>query len=347
MKHQPRAPSGLAALSAVLGFCCLVLSLFGCSSSGRKVRVFIPKGLSTRAIAETLHQHRVIDNPAEFRFLARLLCFDRRLRQGRYDFAPHSEELVVLWQMTRPGHAAVRITIPEGYTMRRIADLLEEHGVCPASDFLDACQSRTLLDSLGISLATAEGYLYPDTYEFEIGSEPAVVIRRMVCRFFEVFEGLTDRAAQTQAPQSDREFAQSRARSKKPEIAEVLILASIVEREAVRPEEAPRIAGVFLNRLRKGIPLQSCATVEYVLPVHKDRLTIEDTRIESPYNTYLRPGLPPGPICNPGRNALVAVLRPETTDFLYFLSRGDGTHIFSRTWREHEFARRRLRRGDN
>jgi UPF0755 protein len=116
---------------------------------------------------------------------------------------------------------------------------------------------------------------------------------------------------------------------------QVVILASIVEREAKVQEEFPRIAGVFMNRLRRHMPLQSCATVEYLLPERKGILTVADTRIESPYNTYLHAGLPPGPICSPGRRALAAALSPERNDYLFFVARGDGTHAFSRTAAEH------------
>jgi UPF0755 protein len=117
-------------------------------------------------------------------------------------------------------------------------------------------------------------------------------------------------------------------------------LASIVEGEAKVPEEFPRIAGVFMNRLRRNLPLQSCATVECLLPERKGLLSVEDTKIESPYNTYLHVGLPPGPICNPGRRALAAALNPERNDYLFFVARGDGTHAFSRTFSEHAAATR-------
>jgi UPF0755 protein len=117
--------------------------------------------------------------------------------------------------------------------------------------------------------------------------------------------------------------------------SQTVILASIVEREARAPEEFPRIAGVFMNRLRRHMPLQSCATVEYLLPERKGILSVDDTKTESPYNTYLHIGLPPGPICNPGRRALAAALNPERHDYLFFVARGDGTHAFSRTAAEH------------
>ena len=157
---------------------------------------------------------------------------------------------------------------------------------------------------------------------------PADVVRRLARRFLEVYGEL--KADVPGPPLGDRE---------------TVILASIVEKEAVVPAEVPVIAGVFLNRLRRRMPLQSCATVQYILPRHREVLTYADTRVESPYNTYRHEGLPPGPIASPGRRALAAALRPADTDYLFFVARGDGSHAFSRTWREHEKAKRRISRG--
>jgi UPF0755 protein len=172
-----------------------------------------------------------------------------------------------------------------------------------------------------VSAATAEGYLFPETYEFLTGSQPSDVVRRMVRQFLSVYSELSNSPIAVR--QSHLAFS------------DVVILASIVEREAKMPEEFPRVAGVFVNRLRRRMPLQSCATVEYLLPERKGVLSVDDTKTESPYNTYLHTGLPPGPICNPGRRALAAALSPERNDYLFFVARGDGTHAFSRTAAEH------------
>ena len=334
----------------VLYPCYFVLLLLACSQPGEKVSVLIPAGLSTNAIAETLHQHQVIDNPAKFRFLARVFGLDKKLKYGHYEFPQNAEEALVLCAMSMPGNGTVRVTIPEGYTMKQIAGLLEAHAICPADDFLSACRDKTLLNSLGVLSTTAEGYLFPETYDFEINSNPASVIARMTRQFFSVYDELAAGAKLQDKPQRHREKVGSgllEIGNWKLEIPQVVILASIVEREAVLAGEAPLIAGVFLNRLKRGMPLQSCATVEYILPEHKEKLTLEDTKLASPYNTYLHPGLPPGPICNPGRTGLAAALNPARTDYLYFLSKGDGSHLFSRTWHEHAQAQRRLRYTNN
>ena len=305
----------------------LLLALSCPTGTGADVVVTIPKGSSTSAIADSLRARGVIDNPIKFRLLARLLGFDRKLRHGRYTLPTGSEELSVLRLLTEPGRTSIMVTIPEGFRLNQIADLLEQNEVCPAADFIAACQDRVLLSSLGIPLNSAEGYLFPDTYDLELGAQASDVVRVLAARFHEVFEELR----LEHAPVLDD--------------ARTVILASIIEREVALEDEVPVVAGIFLKRLKLGIPLQSCATVQYLLPEPRECLTIQDTRIESPYNTYLHPGLPPGPISSPGRRALRAAMRPAETEYLYFVAKGDGSHIFSRTLREHESAKHRVNRG--
>jgi UPF0755 protein len=191
-----------------------------------------------------------------------------------------------------------------------------------------------LLRELGVPGPTAEGFLFPETYEMGTAEKPEDIVRRMVQQCFTVLRELkaTDSAGRPGRPSSLLTPPSS-----------VLTLASIVEKEAQVPAEFPRIAGVFANRLRRRIPLQSCATIQYALPERKDVLAVEDTKYPSPYNTYLHTGLPPGPICNPGRRALAAAMRPERHDYIFFVSRGDGTHVFSRTAAEHNAACARVR----
>ncbi len=303
----------------------LSFAVIGCApKTGKQVPVYIPAGLTTAAIAETLHCHGIIDNPLKFLIEARILGFGKKLRYGQYRFALNSDELSVLQRMIQHGRTSVKVTIPEGLGITQIADLLEIRGICRAQEFISAGHDRPLLLEFDIPFNSAEGFLFPDTYEFELKTRPANVIKRMVRHFFEVFEELKKDAE----PVLDDK--------------QTVILASIVQKEALLPEEFPVISGVFINRLNRKMLLQSCATVEYILPQHKEKLTIYDTRIESPYNTYIHEGLPPGPICNPGRRALKAAISPAHTAYLYFVSKGDGSHIFSCTGRENERAKRRL-----
>ncbi|MGQ9679099.1 MAG: endolytic transglycosylase MltG [bacterium] len=294
--------------------------------TGPKREVTVQPGMSLPAIAESLKQKQIINSTLLFRFLVWLNNYENQIKPGRYRFAPNSDPRLVLKTLIREIPAHLMVTIPEGTTTQQIARLLEENGICPAASFLAACTDTILLRSLDIPFRTVEGYLFPETYEFQTGSNPETIIRRLVhqCRLV-----LTNLKKENKTALSE---------------PQAIILASIIEKEAKVPDEFPIIAGVFLNRLRRNIPLQSCATIEFLLPKHKERLSLEDLKIPSPYNTYLHHGLPPGPICNPGRLALRAALFPARHSYLYFVSRGDGTHIFSTNSREHESAVRDINR---
>jgi UPF0755 protein len=301
----------------------LSLGLLSCSSrsraNGRGVEVSVRPGLSIRALADTLAAKHIIGSKPLFLFYAWYYNYGHRIRPGRFRFQVGAGERRALKLLSGEEPALVTVTIPEGYTMNQVAAALDERDICRADSFLSACLDTNVLREFDVSDATAEGYLFPETYEFLTGSPPPDVVRRMLRQFFSVFSELR---TQTPGPQSLTP-------------AQTVILASIVEREAKVPEEYPRIAGVFVNRLRRHLPLQSCATVEYLLPERKGRLSVDDTRIESPYNTYLHVGLPPGPICSPGRRALAAALNPERNDYLFFVARGDGTYAFFCTAAEH------------
>lgn len=292
--------------------------------TGPKREMVIKPNMPLWAVAETLHQAGIINSTIHFRLLAWLYNYEDRIQPGRYRFAPNINPHLVLKTLAREAPALLMITIPEGYTTKQIARLLEENGICDEDSFLIASQDTLLLRSFDIPFPTAEGYLFPETYEFQTGSSPQVIIQRLVRQFRLVYENLRKESSSSLSE------------------AQVLILASIVEKEAQIPEEFPAIAGVFLNRLKRGLPLQSCATVEFILPEHKERLSLDDLKTPSPYNTYLHQGLPPGPICNPGRTALAAVLFSARHNYLFFVSKGDGSHIFSSTAAEHEAAMRRV-----
>lgn len=284
----------------------------------------VSPGMNIRALADTLVAKQVIASKPLFRLYAWYYNYGNRIRPNRYHLAVGTSERRVLKLLSGEEPAAVTVTIPDGYTMPQVAEAMAERGVCRADSFLAACADTSLLREFDIDAATAEGYLCPESYEFLTGSQPNEVLRRMLRQFLSVYSELSNSPiAVRQSPLA---------------ISDVVILASIVEREAEVPEEFPRIAGVFMNRLRRNMPLQSCATVEYLLPERKGRLSVADTKFDSPYNTYLHNGLPPGPICSPGRRALQAVLNPEHNDYLFFVARGDGTHIFSRTASEHAAA---------
>jgi len=302
------------------------LAVSGCAStgndaSGPRVELDITPGLGIRALADTLAAKQVINSRPLFLFYAWYYNYGRRIKPNRYHLQQGTGERRALKLLSGEEPALVMVTIPEGYTMNQVAATLEAQGICRADSFLVACADTSLLRwEFAVFAPSAEGYLFPETYEFQTGSPPGEVVRRMLRQFRRVMSELKPQAT---TKMTDDEY---------------VTLASIVEREAKMPDEYPRIAGVFANRLRRNLPLQSCATVEYLLPERKGRLSEEDTKLESPYNTYLHEGLSPGAICNPGRRALEAALYPEKHDFLFFVARGDGSHIFSRTSSEHAAA---------
>jgi UPF0755 protein len=216
----------------------------------------------------------------------------------------------------------MRVTVPEGLTLKKTARLLEEADICPADEFLAAANDPEITALYHIPGASMEGYLYPDTYLFPPQYPASRVIQTMADTFFARIAEI-DEKAQSMPPD---------------ELNRLVILASIVEREYRLDEEAPLMAGVFLNRMEIGMALQSCATVEYVITEIQDRpppeiLLTRDTELRDPYNTYIRPGLPPGPICAPGAIALRAVFSPAKSDYLYFrlIEKASGKHYFSPT----------------
>ncbi len=272
------------------------------------VAVVVPKGAGLDAIAGQLNDAGIIAYPLIFQLSARLTGADKALRAGEFAFTPRMSVRDVI-DLLESGKTVVRrLTVVEGLSTAEILDHLRT---------VDGLEGEITLDP-------AEGVLLPETYHFSFGDTRDVMVQRM-----------------TQA-MTDQMDALWRGRSsglplKTPE--EAVVLASLVEKETGRPEERARIAGVFVNRLRRGMPLQSDPTVVYALTRGREPLgrllRRSDLRTESPYNTYRVKGLPPAPICNPGREALSAALHPLLSDDLYFVADGDGGHLFARTLAEH------------
>ncbi|WP_319417475.1 endolytic transglycosylase MltG [Marispirochaeta aestuarii] len=287
-------------------------------------------GDSLGIIAEQLENRGFIRSALALRLYARIMKTDDDLQTGYYSLPPGASMFEVHDILLTGKQFLVQVTIPEGLTLRRIAQILEEKGIVKADDFIAAAQSRSLLDELGIPGNSLQGYLYPDTYRLPLDAAPESVLRHMAGTFFGKLEESGIRR-EDYAPE---------------ELHETVILASIVEREYRLPEEAPLIASVFKNRLEIRMPLQSCATVVYVLTEEMDRphpefLTYRDLEVSSDFNTYRHYGLPPAPICNPGRTALKSAFSPADTDYLYFLVEDPeiGRHRFTTTLSEHNQAK--------
>lgn len=289
------------------------------------VKVTIPPGATAREVGEILESRGVIKSALAFRLSALWYGVDQQLKPGVYQLQPGANLKYLLDQLVAGKVWEEEFTIPEGYTLKQIGQLLEAKGLMTQEEFWQAVSKPYDYEFLaGISPGPKylEGFLFPDTYRVAVGDKPENIIRKMLDRFQEVYS----------------EVSRHRAPGLELNTLQVVTLASLVEKEAKLDAERPLIAGVFLNRLKKGMKLESCATVEYLLEEPKPVLTYQDLEIDSPYNTYRVFGLPPGPIASPGRASLLAALNPAPTDYLYFVARPDGSHEFSRTLEEHNAA---------
>lgn len=303
-------------------------------SPGPKILVYVPAQSSARQVAQILGASEMVLSDRLFLAYVRLSGRSRDLRAGYYEMSPEWSMHTVLETLCSPNtHARlIRTTIPEGYSLKQIAMLLSQKGVASSASLLGYWQKGVFSDYgkkypylMAIPTASVEGYLFPDTYLFAANSSP----KEVTGMFLETFD--------------KKIFSLWRA-SGAAEIGVLtnfhayLTLASLVEKEAVLREEMPTIAGVFYNRLKKGMPLATDPTIVYAMgEVWRPQLLYRDLKIESPYNTYKYKGLPPTPIASPGESALRAVLRPEVHGYLFFvaLKEGGGRHVFTRSYREH------------
>jgi UPF0755 protein len=291
--------------------------------SGSAVRVIIPEASTFRAAADSLARAGIVDWPRVFSIYARISGTDRELKPGTYLFRPKTPWRDVLTALTG-GEGLVRsVTIPEGFSLAQITPVLANALEVPAESVLAAARDTALLHRLGVPMRTLEGYLFPDTYAFPEGTTARRAVIEMARRFEREWEPEWDQ----------RLLAMGRTRH------EIVTMASIVEEEAKLAHERPVIAAVYYNRLRIGMPLQADPTVQYAQGRHRERVTYKDLTIDSPYNTYRYPGLPPGPISSPGGASLRAALFPANVRYRYFVAFPDGHHEFRATLQEHNVAR--------
>ncbi|WXJ95368.1 Endolytic murein transglycosylase [Neomoorella carbonis] len=287
--------------------------------------VYIAPGSSSAAIASTLTRQGIIKSPLAFRLATMATGLDKQLKPGYYLISPGLSLPEVLRLLAAGNVQEIEFTVPEGYTVREIAALLQQKGLARKEDFLQAAARDYPFDFLPDMPSSPEhvqGFLFPDTYRVARGTPPEEIVLMMLKRFNEVYQEIS----REKDPALDLNTRQ------------IVTLASIVEREARVDAERAIIAGVYVNRLKRGMRLEADPTVQYLLPEPKPVLTYRDLEIDSPYNTYRVNGLPPGPIANPGRASLLAALKPAKTDYLYFVAKPDGSHYFSRTLAEHNQA---------
>jgi UPF0755 protein len=280
----------------------------------------IPKGITAVEIADRLHALGLIRSPRFFRTLSAVRGLDIRLEAGRFRLERGLSTGALVERLTRADPPiAYQVTLPEGLRASEIAGLLSRKAAIDSAGFMAAVTDSARARALGSPVGSLEGYLFPETYRIDAGTTPAQVAAVLVEQFWRVFDdAMRDRA---------------RAAGLMPHQA--LTLASIIEREVRLGEERPIVASVFHNRLRRGMKLEACPTIEYLFGRPMSRLSAAERNVDSPYNTYRYRGLPPGPICNPGAASLHAAAAPASTDFLFFVAAGDGSHIFSRTLAQH------------
>jgi len=312
-----------AFLLLLVGFAYLVFWASNTSSRAAERAVIIPRGSSFKTALDTLQSAGVIDIRWTLDLAGRLLGSTKAIKTGKYLFPRGLSNTEIIADLVEgKSRVLISLPIPEGWRLERTALQCARLLGADAQRFIALCDKRSFRQELGVDAASLEGFLMPDTYKFLWETSEEEIIARMVKGFKDFYV----------------DSLKTRQDALKLTLNEVLTLASIVEGEAMLDEERPVIAGVYLNRLKKRMRLEADPTVQYAIPDGPRRLTYSDLRSNSPYNTYVHYGLPPGPINSPGRKSILAALYPQFHSFLYFVANGSGGHIFSRTYSEHQRA---------
>ena len=292
------------------------------SSSQEKISVDIPSGSGTAAIGRILEEDGVIKSARQFKIKSRIDKNDGKYRTGVYELSPSMDMDEIMQILMDGSQNTLRFMVPEGYTLKQIADKFAETGNGTAEDFLNETENGDFdfeyNDQMVDGEKRYEGFLYPDTYEIYKNESAHGIIQRMLTRFEQVYDAAADEAT---------------VDTSKYSVFDLVTVASLIEREVKLDEERPLVASVIYNRLNKNMKLQMCSTVQYALGTPKARLMNSDLKIDSPYNTYQNAGLPAGPIASPGQASISAALHPADTDYLYFVltSAGSGKHNFAST----------------
>ncbi len=327
---SPRMPSFPFPFSLFPLICGLACS--SAPANAPIVRITIPPGATFHDAADTLQARGIISSPDLFRMLGRIRGSDRKLRAGVYDIPESAGAWGALRLLESGKVATVRFTAPEGLTLLELSGLVESRLGIPAPDFLAQTRDPAWRQEFHIPAPTLEGYLLPETYTLPLPVDATALVRAMLGEFSRQWN-----------PGWNRRLDSLRLSQ-----AQLLALASIVEGEARHDEERPIIAGVYTNRLRRGMLLQADPTVQYAIQLatgsRRPRLFFRDYAVSSPYNTYIHLGLPPGPVNSPGLKSIQAALYPADVPWLYFVAGTDGYHRFSRTLSEHNRKIEEVRR---
>jgi UPF0755 protein len=322
-KLRPLIYAAFTFLLLLLPLLTITHFLSSSAGHGEQVKLFrFSSGYTVKKISEDLERGRIISSSSLFSLYARFNGMDGKVKAGTYRFSDAMTPAEILRKLVSGDVDEVRFALPEGYSIYQVAELLDKRGIFKKDAFLEQCFNRSFLARLAINANSVEGFLYPSTYVVQPGMDEAALIKEMVSRFRSIY---------------DKKFAE-RARSLGLNQTNVLTIASLIEKEAVNPLERPIIASVFLNRLRKGMPLQSDPTAVYGIRAFAGKISKNDILRDTPYNTYRIKGLPPGPIGNPGEASIEAALAPARTKYIYFVSKMDGTHHFSENLQQHNNA---------
>ena len=305
-------------------------------AKGHRYLVTIKPGMTTADIADLLHKKHLVKTPEAFRMEARLRGLAGKLEAGRYEIIGGMSNSEIVTILSKGQTYSVKFTVPEGFNVVKTGRKLEAEGLGDAKKFEEACRNYTPYPYMETSnpdvIFKAEGFIYPTTYHLDPDMTEKDILALMVRTF---------------NTEINKEKIPELAKKQHLKLRDLVNLAAMVELEAVFPEEQARIAGVFLKRLEIEMPIQSDTTIQYLLGSQKEEITIADTRINNPYNSYLNAGLPPGPIGSPGIDAIKACLNPEITEFLYFVADKDGHHRFTKTYGEHLKAIADIHKNDN
>lgn len=292
------------------------------NSGGVLTTINIPQGATFQKVSNILKEKHIINDKFYFKVLAYIMGATHNLKYGEYLLSSSMRPLTILEKLLSGEVVLHEITIPEGYTDQEIAQTLNEKGLLTdVNRFMQLTKDKAFIASLGITANTLEGFLYPDTYKLSKGLSPKEIIKKMVDQF-----------KLSYTPE-----LQQRAKEMRMSMLQVVTLASIIEKETSIPSERFLISAVFHNRLKFGMRLQSDPTVIYALHITNDVITKADLRKRNPYNTYTHYGLPPGPICNPGKESIIAALYPANVKYLYFVANNEGSHVFTKTLKEHNY----------
>lgn len=294
----------------------------------QEINITIPVSSSSTLIANILFENGLIKHPLIFKYQIKNKNVGSKLKAGVYTLSTGMDLDTIIDKLTLgvKNQNTVRFTIPEGYEIRQMADKLSQEGIVDKDSFLKLVEDKanfkdkyTFIKELEKNQGL-EGFLFPSTYEIYVGSSEEEIIEKMLSEFEKIY----------------KKDIEPKLEELDLTLNEAVTLASIIEREGKVDKERPLMSAVFHNRIKQNMMLQSCATVQYILGERKEVLTNEDTRTPSPYNTYIHEGLPPGPIASPGEASLIAAVNPEVVDYLFFVLTGsDGTHTFTKTYKEH------------